>query len=110
MPPIFQTVEAVADGASIRVHLRLDSPRRLAWQVLDPVTGALLSDGKCSEGRGSEVEVNVLLPPEDGPYRVQLSPEDDRDRVVQIDALIAAGRLQIEPSRTASLAALRRAG
>jgi lipopolysaccharide transport system permease protein len=110
MPSIFQTVEAVADGASIRVHVRLDSPRTLAWQVLDPVTGALLSDGKCPESRGGEVDVRVALPPEDGPYRVQLSPEDDRDRVVLIDASIAAGRLMIETSRTASLAALRRAG
>jgi lipopolysaccharide transport system permease protein len=108
--PIFQAIEAVAEGASIRVRLRLDSPRALAWQVLDPVSGALLSDGACSENRGSEVEVNVALPPEDGPYRVQLSPQGDRDRVVLIDASIAAGHLQIEPSRTVSLAALRRAG
>ena len=40
---------------------------------------------------------------------MQLTPEDDRDRVVLIDASMAGGRLELEPSRTASLAALRRA-
>ena len=107
--PIFQAVEAKAEGATIRVRVRLDTPRALDWQVLDPVTGALLSDGECSEKRGSEVDVQIVLPPEDGPYRVQLSPRGDRDRVVLIDASIADGRLAIEPSRTASLAALQRA-
>ena len=44
----------MAEGASIRVRLRLDWPRVLAWQVLDPVTGALFSDGLVAEARGAE--------------------------------------------------------
>lgn len=107
--PIFQAVEATAEGGSIRVRLRLDRPRALAWQVLDPVTGALLADGRASETRGADAAVQVVLPPEDGPYRIQLSPEEDRDRVVLIDASMAAGRLEIEPARSVSLAGLRRA-
>jgi lipopolysaccharide transport system permease protein len=112
--PIFQSVEATVEGASIRVRLCLDKPRALAWQVLDPVTGALLSDGRSSgkhdgEGTESDAAIQVLIPPEDGPYRVQVSPEEDRDRVVLIDASMEDGRLEIEPSRTVSLAALRRA-
>ena len=107
--PVFQAVEATVEGSSIRVRVRLDKPRALAWQVLDPETGALLSDGRASEAHGAEAAVQVILPPEDGPYRVQLSPEQDRDRVVLIDASMEGGRLEIEPSRTVSLAALRRA-
>lgn len=107
--PIFQAVEAAAEGASLRVRLRLDKPRAVAWQVVDPVTGALLLDGRSPEDGGIEAAVQVVLPPEDGPYRVQLSPEDHRDRVVLIDASMAGGNLEIEPARSVSLAALRRA-
>ncbi len=96
-----QAIDAIPEGASIRIRLRLDQPRPLAWQVLDPITGALLSEGTCAES-GSEVTVHIVLPPEDGPYRIQLAPEDDRDRVVLIDAAIAGGRLEIDPSRAAS--------
>lgn len=102
-----EAIDAVAEGACIRVRLRLEAPRAIAWQVLDPVTGMLLLDGRHSQN-GRDVNMSVALPPEDGAYRVQLASEDDRSRVVLIDASLDQGRLAIQPSRTVSLAALRR--
>src|SRR5579862_9376357 len=90
--PIFQAVEAAAEGAAIRVRLRLDRPRALAWQVLDPVTGALLSEGVSPQSRTEQVDMGVPMPPEEGAYRVQVAPQDVPDRVVLIDASIEMGR------------------
>lgn len=107
--PRLEALDAVPDGASIRITVRLDHPRVLAWQVLDPSTGAVLNEGRSPEVRGEESSVGVPVPPEDGPYRVQVSPEDDRDGVVLIDASMEGGRLALQPARTVSLAALQRA-
>src|SRR5580704_6061896 len=74
--PKFSAIEVESEGASIHVRLRLDRPRALAWQVLDPVTGTLLLDGKCPDAGGADIDLRVVLPPEDGPYRLQLAPED----------------------------------
>lgn len=103
-----EAIDACAEGETIRVRLRLDAPRAIAWQVLDPVTGTLLLDGRHSQN-GREVDVRIVMPPEEGAYRLQLSAEDDRRRVLLIDALLAEGRLAIESSRTVSPGALRRA-
>src|SRR5580704_7401068 len=105
--PTFQSIEATAMGASIHVRLRLDRPRALAWQVLDPTTGALLSDGERREA-GGEMDLCVDLPPEDGPYRLHVAPQDDGDRILLIDASITGGLVKIETPRGVSLSALRR--
>ncbi len=103
-----EAIDASAEGPSVRVRLRLEAPSSITWQVLDPLTGMLLLDGRHSQN-GREVDVQVVLPPEDGAYRLQLAPEDDRSRVVLIDASLSDGRLELQPSRTVSLSALRRA-
>ncbi len=51
--------------------------------------------------------MRVALPPEDGPYRVQVAPAEDRGRLVLIDARIAAGTLELDAPRLASAAGLR---
>ena len=104
-----RAVEAKSEGDSIHVRLRMDPPGPLAWQVLDPLTGALLGDGERAQAREPEVELTVALPPEDGPYRLQVSPEDGSGRVVFIDAFVHGGRLAVEATKASSMGALRRA-
>jgi lipopolysaccharide transport system permease protein len=106
--PKLQAVEATPDGASLRVRLRLDRPSALAWQVLDPATGAILADGESSQG-GGDVELPVILPPEDGPYRIQIASTGDRDRIILIDASITGGQMEADAPRSVSAGALRRA-
>ena len=105
--PRFQAVDATSEAAAVRLRLRLERPCALCWQVLDPATGAILSEGERSEAPGSDVDLRVILPPEDGPYRVQVAPVEDRSRMVLIDARIAAGRLEMDAPRVASAAGLR---
>ena len=50
--------------------------------MLDPATGALLSEGEWPETPAvPDVDLRVALPPEDGPYRVQVAPVEDRGRI-----------------------------
>jgi len=109
--PRFHDVEASSDGlsqvATVRLRFRLDQPCALSWQVLDPATGAILSEGERAEMLGSDVDLRVNLPPEDGPYRLQVSPAQDRGRLVLIDGRIAEGRLSLDAPRLASASGLR---
>lgn len=105
----FQAVEAKPEGDSIRIRLRMDRPGPLAWQVLDPSTSALLADGERAQAHEPEVELTVPLPPEDGPYRVQIAPEDGSGRVVFIDASVRGGTLAVQTAKASSMGALRRA-
>lgn len=106
--PKFETVEAKPEGAAIRVRLRLDAPCALDWQVLDPSTGAVLSEGAWLDASHRDVEMPVALPPEDGPYRVQIAGAENRRRLVLIDATIHEGRIGVEGARAVSASALRR--
>ena len=105
--PRFQGVEATSENVAVRLHLRLERPCALSWQVLDPATGAILSEGEQPETPGSDVDLRVTLPPEDGPYLLQVAPVEDRSRMILIDARIAAGTLELDAPRVASAAGLR---
>jgi len=105
--PRFQGVEATSENVAVRLHLRLERPCALSWQVLDPATGAILSEGEQPETPGSDVDLRVTLPPEDGPYLLQVAPVEDRSRMILIDARIAAGTLALDAPRVASAAGLR---
>jgi lipopolysaccharide transport system permease protein len=109
--PRFQAVEATSDGpgaaATVRLRLRLERSCTLSWQVLDPATGAILSEGERPGASGSDVDFQIVLPPEDGPYRVQVAPVEDRSRMILIDARIAGGALELDAPRVASAAGLR---
>jgi lipopolysaccharide transport system permease protein len=103
----FQAVEATSENAVVRLRLRLDRPCVLSWQVLDPATGAILAEGDRPETPGSDVDMRVALPPEDGPYRVQVTPVEDRGRLILIDASVSDGKLDLDAPRIASASGLR---
>jgi lipopolysaccharide transport system permease protein len=107
----FEAVEAAAEDTDIRLRFRLEQPAVLGWQVFDPATGAFLFEGQAAEAGtgGSKVDLRVALPPEDGPYRVQVAPVEDRERFILIEAVIEGGELQIGEPRVATRSALRRA-
>ena len=105
--PRFHDVVATSDAATVRLHFRLDHSCALSWQVLDPATGAILSEGERPETPGSDVDLRVTLPPEDGPYRVQIAPMEDRSRMILIDGRLTAGTLELDAPRLASAAGLR---
>jgi lipopolysaccharide transport system permease protein len=106
----FESVQATREGSAIRLRFRLDRPCVLGWQIFDPATGAFLFEGEWSEARDGNVDLRVTLPPEDGPYRVQVAPVEDRQRFVLIDAHITEGELALDSPRVTSAGALRRAG
>jgi lipopolysaccharide transport system permease protein len=106
----FEGVQATREGSDIRLRFRLDRPCVLGWQVLDPATGAFLFEGEWSEARGGDVDLRVKLPAEDGPYRVQVAPVEDRARFLLLDAHVIEGALALEAPRVTTAGALRRAG
>lgn len=111
----FQAVEATSEGpagtVAVRLRCRMDRPGALCWQVLDPATGAILSEGEWAETPGPDVDLRVALPPEDGPYRLQIAPAEDRSRMILpillIDARMGGGKLELDAPRIASAAGLR---
>ncbi|HEY6341624.1 MAG TPA: ABC transporter permease [Bryobacteraceae bacterium] len=113
MPARFDSIQAAAEGSSIRLRFHMHgfngAGTVLGWQVLDPDSGAFLFEGEWREIRGTDVDLRLELPSGDGPYRVQVAPVADRERFIVIDARVADGRLEIEPPEVASAASLRRA-
>jgi lipopolysaccharide transport system permease protein len=105
----FAAIEATQEGSTIHLRFRLDVPRTVGWQVFDPVSGAFLFEGQWIEAGDTSVDLRVELPGDDGPYRVQVAPVDDRRRFILLEARVTNGRLQISaPPRVESTASLRR--
>jgi lipopolysaccharide transport system permease protein len=105
--PRFEGVEATSENVVVRLRLRLDRACALSWQVLDPASGAILAEGERPETPGPDVDLRVALPPEDGPYRVQITTVEDRGRMVLIDGRIAGGTLELDAPRVTSASGLR---
>jgi homopolymeric O-antigen transport system permease protein len=84
-------LEAVAEGTVIHLRFRLDQPGVIGWQLYDPSTGAFLQEGEWSEITGPDADLRIPLPAEEGAYRVQVAPVEDRARFIAIDALVGAG-------------------
>jgi lipopolysaccharide transport system permease protein len=101
-------IAAEIDGRVIRVRFGLDTPCVIGWQIYDPSTGAFLFEGEWSEIRDTKVDLRVALPEEDGPYRVQVAPVEDRDRFVLIDARVHDGAVEMSPARVGTQGGLRR--
>ena len=121
-------------GESGRVRLRFDlrnrggAPRdghgwHIGWQIYDPASALFISEGEWSplpvdlapaEPRSFEFE--IALPREDGPYRVYLSPVDEKrgwsyasgERFLVADFSVHGGEAEIGALRETTLAALRR--
>jgi lipopolysaccharide transport system permease protein len=105
----FDGVGAKVEGRSIHVSFRLDAPCVVGWQIYDPSTGAFLFEGEWRDIRDTKVEMSVALPEEEGPYRVQVAPVEDRARFVLIDAEVANGAVAMSAPRVTTNGALRRA-
>ncbi len=102
-------MDAAIDGSAIRVHFEMDAPCVVGWQIFDPDTGAFLFEGEWKEVDAKKCDLRVVLPQDDGAYRVHVAPVEDRDRFVLIDARIEDGALQMSPPRVSTARALRRA-
>src|ERR1700682_5273261 len=102
-------LEAVAEGAAIRLRFQLDEPGVIGWQLYDPSSGAFLQEGEWSEVKSREVDLRIPVPAEEGYYSVQAGPVNDRARFIAIEARVGAGRLDIGPARVLSAASVRRA-
>lgn len=105
----FTGVEAIVEDRHIRVRFRLDSPCVLGWQIYDPSSGAFLFEGEWMKLDDPKVEMRIALPEEDGPYRIQVAPVDDRARFLLIDARVTGGQVSMDPPRVTTPSALARA-
>jgi lipopolysaccharide transport system permease protein len=104
----FGGVGAKVDGNAIRVSFRLDAPCVVGWQIYDPSTGAFLFEGEWREVRDTNVELSVALLEQEGPYRVQVAPVEDRRRFVLIDAQVSGAGIVMSAPRVTTAGALRR--
>lgn len=102
-------LEAVAEGAAIRLRFHIDQPGVIGWQLYDPATGAFLQEGEWSEVQGREADLRIPLPAEAGAYSVQVAPVKDRARYIAIEAQVGAGKVEIGTPRVLSAASVRRA-
>jgi lipopolysaccharide transport system permease protein len=106
---MMQVIDAVAEGAAIRLRFRLDQPGIIGWQLYDPTTGAFLQEGEWSEVTGREADLRIPLPSEEGAYSVQVAPVKDRARFIQIAARVGEGKLEIGMPRVLTASSVRRA-
>jgi lipopolysaccharide transport system permease protein len=105
----FSGVAASVDGDAIRLRFDLDAPCILGWQIFDPSTGAFLFEGEWTELCDTHVDIRVAMPTDDGPYRVQVAPVQDRARFVLIDAHVNSGAVEMSPPQVTTIAAQSRA-
>jgi lipopolysaccharide transport system permease protein len=114
----FNAVQAQSEGEAIRVRFTLDAPgpgtQVVGWQLYDPDSGAFLFEGEWQEATPhqaghADVDLSVTLPPDDGPYRIQVAPVEDRARFILIDAHVGQGRVSIHPPRVTTQSRERRA-
>jgi lipopolysaccharide transport system permease protein len=105
--PRYSAIAAVVHGRGLRVQFELDAPCVVGWQIYDPSTGAFLFEGEWQQLRDRKADVDVELPQEDGPYRVQIAPVEQRDSFIVIEAQVRDGAAQISPPRVGTASALR---
>jgi len=103
-----RVVEAMTEGAAIRLRFQLDQPGVVGWQLYDPFTGAFLQEGEWSEVTSRDADLCIPLPPEAGSYSVQVAPVKDRAHYIEIEARVGEGNLQIGPAQVLSAASVRR--
>ncbi len=116
-------------NGQVRVRFRLESRRRalsrqhIGWQIYDPATALFISEGEWSPldvdlgpGESTGFELNIAMPPQDGPYRLYISPVDQEagwsysngERFVIADVVVRDGNAEVGVIRETTLAALRR--
>jgi lipopolysaccharide transport system permease protein len=129
----YHGLEAQGGTSSVKLRFALENCSAAAWhssagyhvgsQIYDPATGLFITEGEWSPidvevapGSQQLLELNIAVPPEDGPYRLYVSPVHERDgwsyprggQFVVVDALVKNGRVAVERARVTTLAALRR--
>src|SRR5579883_1890443 len=104
----FENLIAKRDGQSIRVRFDVEQPCVVGYQIYDPDTGAFLFEGEWREVHDCKVDLEVAVPADDGPYRIQVAPVENRERFVLIDARVHEGTHEVETPRVATEARLRR--
>jgi lipopolysaccharide transport system permease protein len=95
------------EGREIHVRFELDAPCVVGWQIYDPSTGAFLFEGEWHQLLNTQADLSVELPAEDGPYRVQLAPVEDRGRFIVIDARVIGGAAEVSAPRVGTAGGLR---
>src|SRR5690348_2871456 len=108
----FESVAATVEGTAIRVRFDLDRPAVVGWQIVDPSTGVFLSEGEWREASEACTDLRVVLPEEEGAYRVQIAPVEERDRFILIDCIVTGAqsgetRVEMSPPRVTTQGALR---
>ena len=130
----YHQLEATVDERrqSIRVRFRLENRSsaewsagagyHLGWQVYDPATATFITEGEWAPfdvdvppGEARDFELQVTLPPQNGPYRVFLSPLHERHgwfypnggQFVLIDAAVSEGLTELGEARVTTLGAVR---
>ena len=118
---------------SIRLRFRLENRSgtawhtaagyHLGWQIYDPATARFITEGQWAPlevelepGGSRPVELRLTLPPQNGPYRVYVSPLHERSgwfyprggELIVIDADVNDGRTRVGETRVITLAGLRR--
>jgi len=106
-----------------RFPMRSASGQHIGFQIFDPATALFISEGEWSPldvdiepGQSASFELNVAVPRQDGPYRLYLSPVDEKagwsyangDRFVVADVSVLGGETHIAEIRETTLRALRR--
>src|SRR5579863_10403782 len=105
----FSAVVAPAEDAAVRLRFEIDKAGVIGWQLYDPETGAFLQEVEWSELRGTAADLRITLPPNDGPYQIQVAPVANRERFISIDARIEGGKVEIAPARVVNASDVRRA-
>jgi lipopolysaccharide transport system permease protein len=98
----FRDIRAEVQDRAILVDFESDVSGVIGWQLYDPATGAFLQEGEWTEAKGKAVSLRVILPEDEGPYRVQVAPVADRGRYIAIDAQVGAKSVEIGEPRVAS--------
>jgi lipopolysaccharide transport system permease protein len=104
----FDGLTASVDDGAIRVIFELDAPCVVGWQIYDPATGAFLFEGEWTELSGAKADLRVTLPVDEGQYRVQVAPVEDRARFILIDARVHGGAVEMSAPKISTLGALAR--
>ncbi len=105
---MFSAIQGEIENGKIRLRFHLDSPCVTGWQIYDPSTGAFLFEGEWQKLDDRKVEMSIALPQEDGPYRVQVAPVEDRSRFILIDARVSGGAVEMSAPRVTSASAMAR--
>jgi lipopolysaccharide transport system permease protein len=131
----YHGLQAIAQEQGGGIQVRFDLENRsgqewharhghhIGWQVYDPETSTFITEGEwaplevqLAPGARQAVQTILTLPPQDGPYRIYVSPLHEQrgwfyttgTPFVVIDAVVSGGLADITRARVATLGRLRR--